>query len=41
MMKRMAEMMDRNLTDYQGEIRKEMSEVKMRLDKIEKITDRV
>ena len=33
--------LDRKLTDYQGEMRKEMKKVKTRLDKIEKITDRV
>ena len=33
--------LDRKLTDYQGEMRKEMNEVKTRLDKIEKITDSV
>ena len=35
------EKIDRKLTDYQGEIRKEMNEVKTRLDKIEKITGRM
>ena len=35
------EKLDRKLTDFQGEMRKERNEVKTRLDKIEKITERV
>ena len=35
------EKMDKKLTEYQEEIKKEMNEVKIRLDKIEKITDNV
>merc|ERR1711884_863725 len=35
------EKLDRKLSDFQGEMIKEMNEVKSRLDKIEKITDRV
>ena len=40
-MTELEEKMDKKLTEYQEEIKKEMNEVKIRLDKIEKITDNV